>query len=128
LEQPDAAIARAYVLADAAEGRLAEVVAALEARAIPVARVERRDLDRMTGGAAHQGIVIETSAPSELGLTEFEELVIARGAAARLLVLDGVEDPRNLGACLRTADAAGIDAVVVPRSRATRLTPAARKT
>lgn len=121
-------IVRAYVLAEPAARRLADVVAALEARGIDVARVDRRELDRLTGGAAHQGIVVETSAPAELGLTEFEELVISRGSAARLLVLDGVEDPRNLGACLRTADAAGIDAVVVPRTRAARLTPAARKT
>lgn len=128
LERRDASVARAYALAEAAVGRLADVVSELESRGVPVARVERRELDRLTGGAAHQGIVVETGAPSELGLAEFEALVIERGSAVRLLVLDGVEDPRNLGACLRTADAAGIDAVVVPRTRTARLTPAARKT
>lgn len=121
-------IERAWVLAESATDRLAELVAELASRGIAVERVERRELDRLTGRAAHQGIVVETPAPSEFGLTEFEQLVIARGSAVRLLVLDGVEDPRNLGACLRTADAAAIDAVVVPRSRAARLTPAARKT
>src|SRR5690606_12937392 len=96
-------------------------------RGIEIERVDRRELDRLTGGAAHQGIAVESAAEAEFTLTDFEELVVERGSDVRLLVLDGVEDPRNLGACLRTADAAGIDAVVVPRSRAAKLTPAARK-
>jgi len=124
--RPDA-IVRALVLDDAAGGRLAALVAELESRGVRVERADRRELDRLTGGAAHQGIVVESRADAEFSLTDFEELVVARGGDVRLLVLDGVEDPRNLGACLRTADAAGIDAVVVPRSRAARLTPAARK-
>jgi 23S rRNA (guanosine2251-2'-O)-methyltransferase len=128
LERRPDEIVRAHVLADAAAGRLAALVEALEAKRVRIERVDRRELDRMTGGAAHQGIVVETSAAAEFTLTAFEELVISRGSDARLLVLDGVEDPRNLGACLRTADAARIDAVVVPRSRAAKLTPAARKT
>lgn len=121
------AVVRALVLDEAAGGRLAPLVAELEARGVDVRRVSRRELDRITGGAVHQGIVVESAAEAEFSLTDFEELVVARGSDVRLLVLDGVEDPRNLGACLRTADAAGIDAVVVPRSRAAKLTPAARK-
>jgi len=62
-----------------------------------------------------------------MSLGQFEDLVVHRGRALRLLVLDQVEDPRNLGACLRTADAAGIDAVVVPKDRSASLTPAAAK-
>jgi len=59
---------------------------------------------------------------------DFEALVLERARALRLLVLDGVEDPRNLGACLRTADAAGIDAVVVPKDHSAKLTAVAVKT
>jgi 23S rRNA (guanosine2251-2'-O)-methyltransferase len=58
---------------------------------------------------------------------DFEDLVVQRGRAVRLLLLDGVEDPRNLGACLRTADAAGIDAVVVPKDHSAPLTAVAIK-
>jgi 23S rRNA (guanosine2251-2'-O)-methyltransferase len=108
-------------------GRLAELARALEALGVPVTHVRRAELDRRSRGGAHQGIVVEVAAPEEFSLGAFEELVVARGAALRLLVLDGVEDPRNLGACLRTADATGIDAVVVPRSRSAKLTPAASK-
>ena len=124
--RPDAVL-RAWVLGDAAGGRLAALVAELDARRVPVERVNRHELDRLTDGAAHQGIVVESAAEPEFSVTDFERLVIERGRDVRVLVLDGVEDPRNLGACLRTADAAGIDAVVVPRSRAAKLTPAARK-
>lgn len=124
--RPDAVV-RALVLDDAAGGRLADLVGELEAHGVTVERVDRRELDRLTGGAVHQGVVVESAAEAEFSLTDFEELIVERGREVRLLVLDGVEDPRNLGACLRTADAAGIDAVVVPRSRAAKLTPAARK-
>jgi 23S rRNA (guanosine2251-2'-O)-methyltransferase len=109
-------------------GRLAELAARLGRLNVPIERVGREVLDRLAGGAAHQGVIVEAMAEAEFSLGDFESLVLERGRALRVLVLDGVEDPRNLGACLRTADAAGIDAVVVPRSRSAKLTPAAIKT
>ena len=107
--------------------RLDELAADLERRGVPVARLKRADLDRASQGAAHQGVIVDVTAPREFELGDFEALVLGRGRSVRLLVLDGVEDPRNLGACLRTADAAGIDAVVVPKVHAARLTPVAVK-
>ncbi len=111
-----------------AGGKLADLAGGLAARGIPVERVSRSDLDRLTEGGVHQGVVVEVAAAAEFSIGDFENLVVERGRALRLLVLDGVEDPRNLGACLRTADAAGIDAVVVPRDHSAKLTPAAVKT
>ena len=107
--------------------RLDELAADLERRGVRVARLKRADLDRLCQGAAHQGVIIDIAAAREFSLGDFETLVLGRGRALRLLVLDGVEDPRNLGACLRTADAAGIDAVVVPRAHSATVTPAALK-
>ncbi|HEU4618846.1 MAG TPA: 23S rRNA (guanosine(2251)-2'-O)-methyltransferase RlmB [Gammaproteobacteria bacterium] len=127
LETRPEAIVRAHVLEHASEGRLAQLARAIAALDVPVERARRGELDRLARGGVHQGIVAEVSAPEAFSLSEFEDLVVARGGALRLLALDGVEDPRNLGACLRTADAAGIDAVVVPRSRSAKLTPAAVK-
>ena len=127
LERRPETLLTAKVLRDAG-GKLAELVRALSARGIAVERVGRADLDRLTDGAVHQGIVVEVAAAAEFSIGDFEALVLERGRALRLLVLDGVEDPRNLGACLRTADAAGIDAVVVPRDRSAKLTAAAVKT
>ena len=122
------AIVSATVLATPAGARLAEVVRELEALGVPVTRVPRAALDRLAGGGRHQGVAVEVGARREFQVPDFEALVLERGRAVRLLVLDGVEDPRNLGACLRTADAAGVDAVVVPRVRAAKLTAAAEKT
>jgi 23S rRNA (guanosine2251-2'-O)-methyltransferase len=119
-------IVAAKVLRDAG-GRLGELAAALAARGVAIERLSRAELDRASGGAAHQGVIAEVEAAPEFSIGDFEALVVERGRTVRLLVLDGVEDPRNLGACLRTADAAGIDAVVVPKAHAAKLTPVAVK-
>ena len=127
LERRPETVLAAKVLRDAT-GKLAELAGALAARGVAVQRVSRADLDRLTEGAVHQGVVVEVAAAAEFSIGDFEGLVVERGRALRLLVLDGVEDPRNLGACLRTADAAGIDAVVVPKDHSAKLTAAAVKT
>jgi 23S rRNA (guanosine2251-2'-O)-methyltransferase len=128
LERRPQTVLGAKVLRDAS-GKLAELAGALAARGVAVERVSRSNLDRLTDGAVHQGIVVEVAAAAaEFSIGDFEDLVMSRGRALLLLVLDGVEDPRNLGACLRTADAAGVDAVVVPKDRSAKLTPAAVKT
>lgn len=119
---------RSAVVLDARpRGSLVALIATLEGAGIPVERAGRDVLDRLARGGTHQGIVLRVPAPREHDLNMLEELVAARGAALRLLVLDQVEDPRNLGACLRTADAAGVDAIVVPKARSAKLSPAALK-
>ena len=109
-------------------GKLAELERELRNLHVPIQHVHRAELDRLTEGGVHQGVVAEVRAAPEFTVEDFETLVMERGRALRLLLLDGVEDPRNLGACLRTADAAGIDAVVVPRDHSAKLTSAAMKT
>jgi len=127
LERRPETVLTAKVLRDGG-GNVAELAKALAARGVAVERVARNDLDRLTDGGVHQGIVVEVAAAPEFSIGDFEALVLERGRSLRLLVLDGVEDPRNLGACLRTADAAGIDAVVVPRDHSAKLTAVAVKT
>ena len=100
-----------------------------EARAAGL-RAEASDkaaLDRMTGGANHQGVVAQGEMPASLGEAALDEILTALEHPPLLLVLDGVTDPHNLGACLRTADAAGVDAVVVPRHGAAGLGPTVSK-
>jgi 23S rRNA (guanosine2251-2'-O)-methyltransferase len=78
------------------------------------------ELDRMAGNAAHQGVVAVTSAKQ---YSDLDDVVGAkRGRYSFVIVLDGVEDPHNLGAVLRTADAAGADGVVIPERRAAPVT------
>ena len=127
LERRPETVLSAKVLRDAS-GKLAELERALATRGIALERVARGDLDRLAEGGVHQDIVVEVTAAPEFSIGDFEQLVVERGRAIRLLVLDGVEDPRNLGACLRTADAAGVDAVVVPRDHSAKLTATAVKT
>lgn len=92
----------------------------------PVQRVTGDELQKLLGDVAHQGVAADIM-PLPLW-TEDDLLTALAGIKAPLvLALDGVQDPHNLGACLRTADACGVLAVIVPRDRAAQLTPAARK-
>ena len=104
--------------------RLIEELALRHAR--PVERVESRSLTRLLGDVAHQGVAADI-----IPLPPWSEdqlLAALTGSPAPLLLaLDGVQDPHNLGACLRSADACGVLAVIVPRDRAVQLTPAVRK-
>ncbi len=87
---------------------------------IPVRFVQRTELDRMAGNAAHQGVVAVTSAKQ---YNDLDDVIAAkRGRYSLIVVLDGVEDPHNLGAILRTADAAGANGVVIPERRAAAVT------
>jgi 23S rRNA (guanosine2251-2'-O)-methyltransferase len=92
----------------------------------PVQRVDLHSLQKLLGDVAHQGVAADITPLAPW--TEDELITALQSASAPLLLaLDGVQDPHNLGACLRTADACGALAVVVPRDRAAQLTPAARK-
>jgi 23S rRNA (guanosine2251-2'-O)-methyltransferase len=87
---------------------------------VPVRFVSRMELDRMAGNAAHQGVVAVTSAKQ---YNDLDDVIAAkRGQYSLLIVLDGVEDPHNLGAILRTADAAGANGIVIPERRAASVT------
>lgn len=91
---------------------------------IPVHVAGRSDLDLKVPGLRHQGVLALMPAVELAG----EDLLYAPASENLLfLALDGVQDPHNLGACLRTAEAAGASAVIIPRDRATGLTAVARK-
>jgi 23S rRNA (guanosine2251-2'-O)-methyltransferase len=105
--------------------RLQELIDAAKAAGIRVEAVAREALDRLAGGANHQGAVATVVAAPAAARDEsaLHGLLDALDRPPFLLVLDGVQDPHNLGACLRSADAAGVDAVIAPRDRAVGLTP-----
>ena len=87
---------------------------------IPVRFLQRTELDRMAGNAAHQGVVAVTSAKQYNDLADV--IAAKRAEYSLIVVLDGVEDPHNLGAILRTADAAGANGIVIPERRAAAVT------
>jgi 23S rRNA (guanosine2251-2'-O)-methyltransferase len=112
---------RVLVAKGAAGPRLQELIDACRSASIPVRFEPRSALDRLAGGSAHQGVV---ALASEHRYADLEDVA----DRARLLVLlDGVEDPHNLGAIIRTASAAGAGAVVIPERRAAGLTEAVAK-
>lgn len=94
---------------------------------VDVSEVPSAELEQLSAGVRHQGALAEIEGAAPLTENQLETWLAAANDPL-VLVLDGVEDPRNFGACLRTADGAGVDAVVIPRRRAAGLTPAARKT
>ncbi len=118
-------------IADGArDERLRELMELARQKGVPVFRRPRVELDRAVSGAKHQGIVARAAVadyhdPDEL--LQLMEHKLAQGDAPLALGLDGIEDPRNLGAILRTAECAGVDAVFIPERRAVGLTETVAK-
>lgn len=98
----------------------------LEALGVPVEWVDAAALERRGQGVRHQGVIAEFVPRAPIDLHDLETL-LAEHENPLLLVLDGVTDPHNLGACMRSAAAAGALAVIVPKDRAAGLTPVARR-
>jgi 23S rRNA (guanosine2251-2'-O)-methyltransferase len=110
-------------VADNASGRVGEIVRAAERDGVDVRRVRPAELDRAAGGGVHQGVVAELAAAAPLDIAD----LLAGAATPLLVVLDGVEDPQNVGAILRTVDAAGADGVIRQSRHAAPLDGAAAK-
>lgn len=120
------AFERLFVQVDLGAERRSRLADLLVTPPCPVVTVPAAELDRLAGGARHQGVVADIGGSGLLDEAEARRLVTA-AAVPLVLLLDGIQDPRNLGSCLRTANAAGVDLVVTGRSRTVALTPAVSK-
>ncbi|OBW93635.1 23S rRNA methyltransferase [Gallibacterium genomosp. 3] len=114
------------VLKGREDKRLLPLLDELSQLGISVQYLTRQALDKKANGEVHQGIIARVQAPKEYTENDLYGLLNHKKQPL-LLVLDGITDPHNLGACLRTADAAGVDAVIVPRDKSAQLTSVARK-
>jgi 23S rRNA (guanosine2251-2'-O)-methyltransferase len=114
--------------AGARNPRIVEIEGNARRMGIDVRRVAQQALDGVAGGLRHQGAVARYAAAKTWDEHELPELVQAAGGRALVLVLDGVQDPHNLGACLRSAAAAGATAVVIPKDKAVQVNATVRKT
>jgi 23S rRNA (guanosine2251-2'-O)-methyltransferase len=123
---PEAAL-ELWLQRDARRAALSRVAALATGIGLRAQPVPRSTLDRLVDGAPHQGVVLRRRARPEMGEAELLRMLEDSRTAPLLLVLDGVEDPRNLGACLRVANAAGAQAVVAPLHRGTGITAVVRK-
>ncbi len=107
------------------EHRLGEIFEAARANSITINRMQREKFERLfERGVTHQGVAARTSAAT---YTDADVIIDAAGTEALLLLLDGVEDPRNLGAILRSAEGAGVGGVFIPERRAVGLTETVAK-
>ena len=130
LSQKTADILKIYAEYQTANPRLEAVVSQANAMGIEIQPANRARLQQISGEIRHQGVVAEIRRSQTLDEGALRTLVedkLTKDEPLLLLVLDGIQDPHNLGACLRTADAAGVDAVVVPRHGAAGLGPTVSK-
>lgn len=125
-------VRRIYAEYQTANPRVEAIIKLARVAGVDIQAANRARLTQMGGEARHQGVIAEVKRSTLLDEAGLRSLVEMRLEAADskpllLLVLDGIEDPHNLGACMRTADAAGVDAVVVPRHGAASLGPTVSK-
>lgn len=116
-----------WVLQGRQDARMQEVLALAKQRGVVAHHAPRHTLDAMAPGARHQGVIARCMGLPSYSEGDLEVLLDGVQGVPLLLVLDGVQDPHNLGACLRSADAAGVHAVIIPKDRASPLTATARK-
>lgn len=123
-------IQRIYAEYQTVNPRVEAIIKTARQDGIEIQAANRARLTQISGESRHQGVVAEvrrSTVMDEAGLRTMVEERLQEGRSLLLLVLDSVQDPHNLGACMRTADAAGVDAVVVPRHGAAGLGPTVSK-
>lgn len=125
LRQQPASVHEVYLDQQRHDARAKDISALVDQHAVKIHPVESSRLDRLAGHTQHQGVLafVEQKALSH----SLDDILDAVAEPPLVLVLDGIQDPHNLGACLRVADAMGVHAVVAPRDRAVGLTATAMK-
>ncbi|WP_168123551.1 23S rRNA (guanosine(2251)-2'-O)-methyltransferase RlmB [Paenibacillus sp. HB172176] len=116
-------------IADSAQKSLTQPITAEAKRlGIVVQFVDKRKLDSMAGGVAHQGVIAQASAYDYVEVEDILAIARERGETPFLLILDEIEDPHNLGSILRTAECTGVHGVIIPKRRSAGLTATVLKT
>ncbi len=126
LEREPERIIEVFALKGRDDDRLINVVNQARRFGIAVQFCQRKVLDEKVEGAQHQGVVARAK-PGRIFNEDDLKTILEKQPQGFFLVLDGVTDPHNLGACLRSADAAGVHALIVPKDKSSSLTPTARK-
>lgn len=120
-------VSRVYLSDDRNDRRLAGIEALADSGKVPLQRLARRELESRFTDQRHQGVVAECKPREPLSEPQMLSMLTGLSQPALVLVLDGVTDPHNLGAILRTADAAGVDCVIAPKNASVGITPVVRK-
>jgi len=120
-------IISAWVSDQRDDPKIARILDVLSQIGVPVQVVNRARLDSLVEGRNHQGVVLELIMPKELSEGELRSSLDRASKNALYLVLDHIQDPHNFGACLRTADAAGVTGVILTKDQSVGLTPVVAK-
>ena len=121
-------ILKVFVQTGRSDNRMSEITSFLNTQKISFSKVDKNKLNRLTNGETHQGIVAEIILPSLLGHEALIDFVTKLSSIPLILMLDSIQDPRNLGACLRCANAAGVDCVVVNKDGSAPINAVVHKT
>lgn len=116
-----------FVQENATDHRIGKLAALAEEQGVAVRRRQREDLARLAGSSHHQGVVLSVAPFTYVELEELVATIRNSGKPFFLLVLDGIQDPQNLGALIRTAACAGVQGVIIPRDRACGVTAVVEK-
>lgn len=121
IKQPERVL-RLFIARDRQEQKIEALLQLAKQHHIPIESIERKALDRIAVGN-HQGVLAYAQKAASYIMDDLPTILSSLTAPPFLLVLDGVQDPHNLGACLRSADAAGVHAVIAPKDKSVGLTP-----
>lgn len=127
LDVPVSRINQIWLADDRQDARIETIINAAKKHGISIQKVAREELDEMLPDMQHQGSIAKSLPLATLDETDLDKLLDGLDEPPFLLILDGVQDPHNLGACMRTAEAAGVHAVIAPKDRASSLTHTALK-
>lgn len=127
LQREARGIKELWIAEGAKDSRLQYIITLAKASGVPVKRCTRRELDKLEASVPHQGVVAFVSPVPYWDLSSILAQIEGQARAALLILLDNIQDPRNLGAILRTADAVSADAVIIPKKGAVDITAAVHK-
>jgi 23S rRNA (guanosine2251-2'-O)-methyltransferase len=119
-QQPER-VMQLYFQKDRMDKRIQALFDLAESLDLKTNLVPRNELDKLSENGVHQGVVASCQKPNQYTEQDLEKIISA-AAKPFLLILDGIQDPHNLGACLRSADAAGVHAVIVPKDKSVSMT------
>jgi len=121
-------ILNVFVQSGRSDSRMSKITSILSTQKINFSIIDKNKLDRLAKGELHQGIVVEVILPPLLGHEALIDFVTKISSIPLILILDSIQDPRNLGACLRSANAAGVDCVVVNKDGSAPINAVVHKT
>jgi 23S rRNA (guanosine2251-2'-O)-methyltransferase len=127
LNNPRRTINKIYINQDRQDKRIQEVLEQAQKFGIRLEKLSATVMNQRFTDFAHQGVVASAKPLPEFGESHLKSLIESSKTPCFILILDGVTDPHNLGACLRSADAAGVDFVIIPKDKSAHITPVVSK-